>query len=140
MIREDVVKLCRLVKSLCPSQVLDQYTPDAWAIVLGHLDYGDAKQAVGALASLPLEPGRARYIEPGHIIAEVKRIQDRRLADAPEITPPAGLSEIEYRTWLRDTRRQIAAGTYQPPERQIGTGHRPVAELIAEATPTIEGS
>ena len=138
MNRADVVKLCRLVKTLCPAQALDQYTPDAWAIVLGHLDYGDAKQAVGSLASLPLEPGRARYIEPGHIIAEVKRIQDRRLADAPEITPPAGLREIEYRTWLRSTRQQIAAGTYQPPERQIGTGHRPVAELIAEATPTID--
>lgn len=138
MNREDVVKLCRLVKTLCPAQALDQYTPDAWVIVLGHLDYTDAKQAVGSLASLPLEPGRARYIEPGHIIAEVRRIQDRRLADAPEITPPAGLREIEYRTWLRSTRRQIAAGTYQPPERQIGTGHRPIAELIAEATPTID--
>jgi hypothetical protein len=138
VIREDVVKLCRLVKSLCPSQVLDQYTPDAWAIVLGHLDYNDAKQAVGSLASLPLEPGKARYIEPGHIIAEVRRIQDRRLADAPVIDPPAGLSEIEYRAWLKETRRQIAAGTYRQPERQIEAGHRPVAELISEATPTIE--
>ena len=138
MNRADVVKLCRLVKTLCPAQALDQYTPDAWAIVLGHLDYTDAKQAVGSLASLPLEPGRARYIEPGHIIAEVRRIQDRRLADAPMIDPPAGLGPVEYLDWLRTTRRQIAAGTYQPPERQIGTGHRPVAELIAEATPTID--
>ena len=71
---EETIALCRLVKAVCPSQALDQYTPDAWALILRHIDYNDAKQAVIDIASQPLEPGRSRYIEPGHIVAQVKRI------------------------------------------------------------------
>ena len=88
---EETVALCRLVKAICPSQALDQYTPDAWALVLRHIDYNDAKQAVIDIASRPLEPGKSRYIEPGHIIGGVRRIRSQRIEDYGPVSPPAGL-------------------------------------------------
>ena len=71
---EETIALCRLVKAVCPSQALDQYTPDAWALILRHIDYNDAKQAVIDIASQPLEPGKSRYIEPGTNTVRYPRI------------------------------------------------------------------
>lgn len=111
----EVLQLCRLVKACCPSQVFDEYTPQAWELILSGYDYADAKTAVAALVSAPLEPGRSRYIEPGHIIGGIKRIREKRVADNPMPEPPAGLTVAEYITWQRTTRDAIASGTYRPP-------------------------
>ena len=46
MNRTEIVQLCRLVKAVCPSQAIDQLTPDAWTLILGHVAYEDAKAAV----------------------------------------------------------------------------------------------
>ena len=110
MTLEEVVKLCRLVKALCPSQQLDRYTPDAWALTLGHLDYDDAKTAVAKLASTETEPGKARYIEPGHIIGGVRRIREARLTRMPD--PPIEVRDDTraFLAWERRTRDEIASG------------------------------
>lgn len=127
MNRADAVKLCRLVKSLCPSQTFDEYTPDAWMLILAGYDYDDAKTAVAALVSAPLEPGRARYIEPGHIIGGIDRLRRKRLEAAmPE--PPSGLDTRAYLDWLRRTRAQIANG--HTPTPSDAPPARP--ELVAE--------
>ena len=110
----EVTQLCRLVKALCPSQQFDHFTPDAWEIVLGDLAYADAKTAVAEIVRQPLEPGQSRYIEPGHIIAGVRRIRDKRIQSMPFPQPPAGLDAGEYAQWLADTREAIASGRYQP--------------------------
>ena len=121
MTPNETIALCRYVKAICPSQALDQYTPDAWHLILGHLEYDDAKLAVTQIASLDLEPGKARYIEPGHILATVKRIRAKRLDDyGPIDNPPAGLNAAEYLTWLRTTRNAIANGQ-APQHRQLTT-------------------
>ena len=123
----EVIQICRLVKALCPSQTFDEYTPDAWAIVLEPYSYTDAKTAIATIAGAPLEPGKSRYIEPGHIIDGIQRIRRKRLEDSmPE--PPSGLDPDAYLAWLRTTKAAVANGTYQPqPLTQIA---RP--ELVAE--------
>ena len=131
MNRTEAVQLARLVKALCPAQALDQYTPDAWALVLGAVDYEDAKAAVVHLGSVELEPGKARYIEPGHIVAEVRRIRRKRLDAHGPLVPPAGLDSAQYLAWLRGATRQAASGrTVDMPEIQASpAGQRRFAEL-----------
>ena len=118
MTPDEALKLCRLVKAACPSQALDQYTPDAWHMILAGIAYDDAKLAVAHLAGLDLEPGRSRYIEPGHIIAEVKRIRAKRIDDYGPVDPPAGLDSEEYLRWLRGTNDAIASGR-APARKQL---------------------
>ena len=98
---DETLALCRLVKAVCPSQALDQYTPDAWHLILRHIDYNDAKQAVIDIASRPLEPSKSRYIEPGHIIGDVRRIRSQRIEDYGPVSPPAGLDTAVTSTACR---------------------------------------
>lgn len=137
----EILQLCRFVKACCPSQVLDEFTPQAWTLILGRYDYSDAKQAVAELVSLPLDQGRARYIEPGHIIGGIQRIRQRRLGQIAMPEPPPGLDANEYRTWQLRTRNAIASGAYVPPDqpKAIASPQR-IAELIRQANPrTDEG-
>ena len=99
----------------------------------------DAKQAVAEIASVPLEPGKSNYIEPGHIIAGVRRIRSKRLELTPIPPPPPGLSVAESVEWQRRIRDQIAAGTYVPaPVAPMVPGRRPILAVVADATPSPE--
>ena len=137
---EETVALCRLVKAICPSQALDQYTPDAWALILRHIDYNDAKQAVIDIASRPLEPGKSRYIEPGHIIAQVKRIRAQRLADHGPLIPPPGLDGATgYLAWIRQASAVVASGGSLPTPPAVAADPGRSAAAIAsirDALPT----
>lgn len=136
----EVLQLCRLVKACCPSQALDTYTPDAWALILGGYDYADAQAAVIAIAGSPLELARSRYIEPGHIIDGIRRIRAKRLESTPLPEPPAALAPAEYSAWLGRTREAIASGTYVPepePPAIAAPGRRDLA--IESATPRLVG-
>lgn len=131
----DAVRLCRLVRALCPSQQMDTYTPDAWSALLGGYDYADAKQAVLEICALPLEPGRSRYVEPGHIIATIHGTRRKRLAEVSMPTPPSGLDAAGYVDWMRDQRAQIAAGYTPAPDPKHPLEPGRVRELLAAATP-----
>jgi hypothetical protein len=112
----EAVTLWRLVKALCPTQPMDEATPDAWAIVLNDIRFEDAQAAVRTIyrdLGNDQEWG-GRRIEADDIIREVRRIRERRLAEHPPLDPPSGLSEIEYRSWLRHTRQAIADGRQIP--------------------------
>ena len=139
---EETVALCRLVKAICPSQALDQYTPDAWALILRRIDYNDAKQAVIDIASRPLEPGKSRYIEPGHIIAQVKRIRAQRLADHGPLIPPPGLDgTTEYLAWIRQASAVVASGGSLPTPPAVAADPGRSAAAIAsirDALPTAQ--
>jgi len=140
MIAAEVLQICRLVKACCPSQQFDQYTPDAWGLILGGWDFEDAKAAIAAIVSAPLEPGKSRYIEPGHVIGGVMRIRAKRLDAQLVPAPPAELeSAAEQIAWQRRVREQIARGTYRPPTDppQVGSPARRDMALTA-ATPTME--
>lgn len=139
---EETVALCRLVKAVCPSQALDQYTPDAWALILRHVDYSDAKQAVIDIASQPLEPGKSRYIEPGHIIAQVKRIRAQRLTDHGPLIPPPGLDgTAQYLAWIRQASAVVASGGSLPTPPAVAADPGRSAAVIAgirDALPTAQ--
>lgn len=110
----EAILLLRKVKAHCPSQKIDEYTPEAWAEVLDGVDFRDANEAVVAICKAPLEIGKARYIEPGHIIGEVGRIRSSRIGRYGPIEIPADMdpdpfngSEIHY---LKIVRGRIASG------------------------------
>lgn len=114
MMPAETIELCQLVRAFCPSQAFNRFTPDAWHLLLQHVDYPDAQAAVLHLAGLPLEPGKARYIEPGHIIGECRRIRDKRLSKSTAAEPPPEVADDPalYVQWLRathtNTRKAIA--------------------------------
>ena len=139
----DAAKLCRLVSCLCPGQRFDTFSAEAWALTLGNVDYEDAKQAVAELASLDLEPGKARYIEPGHIVAQVRRIRAKRLDEYGPIDPPSGIEPAAYLRWLRETTRAIADGT--APARPVLPAGNPARSTalvasVMSALPRIESA
>ena len=123
-------RLCRLVSCLCPGQRFDEYSPEAWSLALSRVSYDDAKQACADLAGLDLEPGKSRYIEPGHVAAQVKRIRAKRLDDYGPVDPPAGLEPSEYLGWLRSTNEAIASGR-APERKQLPTNAAGVRRLEA---------
>ncbi|MBC7939104.1 MAG: hypothetical protein H7Z19_04950 [Chitinophagaceae bacterium] len=117
MNRSEITQLCRLVRAFCPAQAFDEFSTEAWQLILSTYDYTDAKAAVAEMASVPLEPGKARYIEPGHIIAGVRRIRGARLAATLIPAPPPEIEgAVEQIAWQRRARDEIAAGRYVAPE------------------------
>lgn len=124
MNHQEAVGLCRIVKAVCPHQAIDEATPDMWGPVLAHIRFVDAKEAIVNLART------SPFISPAEIVAEVKRIRAKRLADHPEPTPPDDLTPVETIEWLRATRAAIADGN--PPEvLAVDAKPRPVCEALA---------
>ena len=135
MIQTEVVKLCRLVKALCPSQVFDEWTPEAWGMILNGYRYEDAQAAVAVIAGTPLELGKSRYIEAAHIIGVIHRIRRGRLEALPVVTPPPGLDMRSYQDWYLRTRRAIADGTYTEPADEPTADPERIAAIVADAKP-----
>lgn len=100
----EAATLCRYVKACCPQQAIDEYTPTAWADLLGGIRLDDAREAVRNVVS------RQPFVAPAEIIAEVKRIRAKRMSAHPLVTPPAHLSPREHRAWLADAQRRIGDG------------------------------
>src|SRR6266487_3205722 len=42
----EAVALCRFTSACCPAQKFDEYTPDAWGLILADVRFEDAKAAV----------------------------------------------------------------------------------------------
>lgn len=122
----EATQLLRAVKAFCPSQQIDTYTFEAWAAALEDIRYADASEAVLRIARRDMEPGQSRYIEPGHIRAEVRRIRQERLDKHPQVEPPTELSSAEFLAWHRDVQRRIADGETI---EQSKLDHRPMPEL-----------
>ena len=138
MNRTEAARLCRLVKACCPSQAIDEYTPDIWGEILASYAYADAAHVVRDLVGQPLEPGKSRYIEPGHIIGGIRRMRTQRLTEAPPSDPPSGLSAAEYCAWQRQQRLAVAAGR-APMTRPVAPANpERVAAILRAATPQVE--
>ena len=92
------------------------------------------------LAALDLEPGKARYIEPGHIIAQVKRIRAQRLTDHGPLIPPPGLDgAAQYLAWIRQASAVVASGGSLPTPPAVAADPGRSAAVIAgirDALPT----
>lgn len=114
----ETLALTRLVKALCPSQKLDEMTPDAWALVLDDIRYEDAKIAIrNVYRNQGDDREWTRKIEADDILREVRRNRNAIIEAAADPIPPSGLTPAETLTWLRDARRSIADG--RPPSPVI---------------------
>lgn len=111
MNRAEATTLVRVVKAICPSQLVDDETPTAWEMALFDISAADAMEAVKRIARRPSEPGKEyRYIEPGHIRWEVDKLRQERLDKHPQVEPPSNLSASDFLAWHRRTQERIADG------------------------------
>lgn len=124
----ETLHLCRLVKAICPQQLVDEFTPDAWHGLLDDLRLADCLEAAKALGK------RQHFIDPADIRAEVRRLREKRIADAGPVPIPDGLDPDDttrYATWLLHARRRIADGEPPPTWAELPTREMPeVAELL----------
>lgn len=115
----ETVKLCRMIASLCPSQKLDQYTPDAWALVLDDIPFDDA---MIAMRTIYREQGDdqewVRKIEADDIIREVRRVRALRVKRLGDVIPPPGLTQAQERVFILTERRRAGNG------EQVVADHR----------------
>lgn len=116
MTLEEAVLLCRFTAACCPAQKFDQFTPDAWGLILADVRFEDAKDAVVEIKK------RSTWVDPSDIISEVKRVRARRISSHGEIVPPADLDPDnvpEYVKWLRAAREAIGDGNPPPPVPEL---------------------
>lgn len=108
---EEAVKICAFTSACCPAQKFDEYTPDAWGLILADVRFEDAKAAVVEIKK------NSTWVDPSDIIHEVKRVRSTRIAQHGEIVPPADLDPdnvLEYTKWLRAAREAIGDGNPPP--------------------------
>lgn len=114
----EAITLCRFVKGACPQQAIDEYTPDAWALILADYRFEDCQQA--ALELVQANP----FVAPAEIIAKVKAIRGKRIAEFGPIEPTEDearaieAGELSWRDWHIATRSAIGDGTLKPPPRR----------------------
>jgi hypothetical protein len=101
---QEAMALCRFTAACCPSQKIDEYTPDAWGLLLEDIRFDDAKEAVVKVAR------KQPWVSPAEIIAEVKKIRAKRISEHGPIIPPAGLDPIETVEWLKQATRAVGDG------------------------------
>lgn len=107
MTPEEAVKICAFTAACCPAQKFDEFTPDAWGLILADVRFEDAKQAVVEIKR------RSTWVDPSDIITEVKKMRRKRIDEYGPITPPADLDPDDvaaYRSWWINTQRAIADG------------------------------
>ena len=112
----EAVDLCRFTSACCPAQKFDEYTPDAWGLILADIRFVDAKEAV-----VEIKKG-STWVDPSDIIAEVRKMRAKRIDEFGPITPPADLDPDDtaaYLVWWRDVQRQIADGDLKPKELEL---------------------
>jgi len=120
--------LLRKVRALCPSQAIDDLTGPAWAEVLADIDFAAAEEALMAIVRQPLPLHRSRYIEPGHLIGEVRRLHRDRIERYGTPPVPADLDGDDYREYFTLAREAIGSGAVPP-----GQPLPPLPELRALA-------
>lgn len=116
MTPQEAVALCRFTAACCPAQKFDEYTPDAWSLILADVRFEDAKTAVVEIKK------RSTWVDPSDIISEVKKVRARRISAYGEIVPPADLDPDnveEYVKWLRAAREAIGDGNPPPPVPEL---------------------
>jgi hypothetical protein len=100
------VHLVRAIQATCPSQDIDDYTPDAWYPAVADMDFEDCLAAVGALSKW------LRYIAVCDVVEEVEAIRNDRRARVPreQLLPETDPDNVlEYRAELAKLVRDAGA-------------------------------
>jgi len=112
----ELAKLLRFVHALCPAQKFDEYTPDAWELVLGDVPFDDARDALKTLGQ------KLRFIAPSDIAQEVRRVRNVRAAqytDYADTLPDADPDKpLDYIRALREHNFRTASQLPGQPVRQ----------------------
>lgn len=107
------ITLTRLVRGACPSQKIDEYTPDLWYEMLNDLNFDDARTAI-------IELGRHQtFISPAEIRSHIQTIRNDRIRTAYIDIPAADADPDDIRLWLDTVRAEntrIANGEPPPPQ------------------------
>lgn len=131
----ETVQLVRYVRALCPSQKIDEFTPDAWYDLLAGYGLADCQAACKRLAV------RQPFIAPSEIIDEVRKDRRERLANFA-YDPPSAERDPEYLERLRGQLRAVASGAVPAPtEAPMLTGppHDDVIEHLAAIGRAVPG-
>ncbi|MDU7718833.1 MAG: hypothetical protein E7J90_11535 [Cutibacterium avidum] len=106
MTLDETADLLRTIRAICPAQAQDEFTPEAWNLVLDDIAMPDAMAAVRRIArSTDTKP---LWIDPRQILNEVRRVRTARLDATP--TSGAPTDPAAYCQWLKATRQHIASG------------------------------
>ena len=109
MTPQEIAVLGRYVKALCPAQKFDEYTPDAWLMVLGGLEFADCQEVLPRIAQ-----GRP-FIAPSDIAAAVKELRVSRLSAANVIYEPHPEESVtDFLARARGITRAAAGGQIAP--------------------------
>jgi hypothetical protein len=126
---EEAFRICRMAKALSPAQAVDEYTPEAWALILRTWRYADAEAALEVLGA------EQEFIHVSHIVKRIKRLRAERLTAFGALpTPPVSIDPDDttaLQRWQAETTRAIADGTLTPSEPMALPRHVvDVAELM----------
>lgn len=114
MMPTECVKLVKIVKATFPAMKLDEYTSDAWELILADVDLSDALTAVQQLAR------RERFIGVSDIRTEVAAIRKARIDALPEAVPDADPDDVAaYLAAIRSGRQRVASGLKPRPVRAL---------------------
>lgn len=127
MNRRESVQLVRYVRALCPSQKIDEFTPDAWFDILAGYGLEECRIACAALAV------RQPYIAPSEIITEVRKARRERLENF-QYEPPVDEQDPKYIQRLRGQLRAVASGAVPAPTAApmlTGGPHKDIEDRFA---------
>ena len=123
---------------LTVAAAFDNRKPDpdaakAWSVALDGIRFEDARDAI-----VTHYRGSSEWLMPAKVIAEVKRIRAKRIADHPQPVPPAELDPVQTNAWLKEARRRIGDGETVPDadRGQLRARHLPdLRALMPKETP-----
>lgn len=107
----ETTDLLRIIKAICPAQAQDEYSPEAWNLILDDVSLPDATAAVRQIARSP--DTKPLWIDPRMILNEVRRVRTARIDATPTTGAPA--DPAAYCEWLKSTRQHIADGNPADP-------------------------
>ena len=109
----EIAQIIGFVHALCPAQKINEFTPDAWELVLEDFPFEEARAALKILGQ------RLRFIAPSDIATEIRHVRNTRTSFAPGTGPVAIEADIPdcdadnvpgYLRMLREGRFRTDAG------------------------------
>jgi hypothetical protein len=122
---EESLTVTELVYAACPQQKMEEYTPDAWHLLLADLDFRDATEAAVSICK------RSPFCSPAEIRAEIKRVREARLTTAGTVADQVDADPDDLPAWkaeLLARRGMVAAGEAPPPP--VEHPKRPIGDVL----------